>query len=136
MNNHDLLELYVREKADLDDPLYGPPFPTFKEWKHEVQCDRASFIVVTTVKNALSEADEITASDFLNIKCKETDMSKVQKRGRKPASKVDKARKIFDRMYPNKSRAEVLKQFQSKTVGLTPAGASTYYQKFKSELAA
>lgn len=45
-------------------------------------------------------------------------------------SKTAQARAIFDRMFGNKERKYVIAAFQEK-VGLSAAGASTYYQRFK-----
>lgn len=47
-------------------------------------------------------------------------------------SKVDHARDIFNKM-EGAPRREVVEAFV-KTAGLTPSGASTYYQKFLGEL--
>ena len=47
-------------------------------------------------------------------------------------SKVDRAREVFNNM-EGAARREVVEAFV-KQVGLTPSGASTYYQKFLSEL--
>lgn len=46
-------------------------------------------------------------------------------------TKVDQARAIFNRM-EGSARRDVVEAFQ-KEVGLTPSGASTYYQKFLTE---
>lgn len=51
----------------------------------------------------------------------------------KPESKMSKARKIFEKHYGKKTRAEVIKLFINE-VGCTANGAATYYQKMKSEL--
>lgn len=53
----------------------------------------------------------------------------------KPESKMSKARKIFEKYYGKKTRAEVIKLFISDA-GCTANGAATYYQKMKSELPA
>lgn len=54
-----------------------------------------------------------------------------RRRAASTATKVDKARDVFNRM-EGSARREVVEAFQ-KEVGLTPSGASTYYQKFLSE---
>lgn len=46
-------------------------------------------------------------------------------------TKIAAARKIFDK-HVNKGRAAVIERFQND-LDLTPAGASTYYQKFRVE---
>lgn len=67
-----------------------------------------------------------------------TDVSKTVKaknanrRVAPPGSKVEKSRAIFARM-EGAARRDVIQAFV-KEVGLTPSGASTYYQKFLSEL--
>lgn len=48
-------------------------------------------------------------------------------------SKTEQAHAIFTKLHASKSRKEVLEQFTSK-VGLTASSASTYYQKFLTEL--
>lgn len=45
------------------------------------------------------------------------------------SSKADAARAIFARMNGKKPRKDIVEAFVN-TVGLTPAGASTYYQRF------
>lgn len=47
-------------------------------------------------------------------------------------SKVDRARELFNKM-EGQPRRDVVQAF-TKDIGLTPSGASTYYQKFLSEL--
>ncbi len=47
-------------------------------------------------------------------------------------SKVDRARELFNKM-DGAARRNVVQAF-TKEIGLTPSGASTYYQKFLSEL--
>lgn len=49
---------------------------------------------------------------------------------KKPVSKASKARKIFDRFYGKKARAEIIEKFVGQA-GLTANGAATYYQKMK-----
>lgn len=48
--------------------------------------------------------------------------------------KTDEAKAIFNEFYNKLSRKDIIVMFVDK-VGLTPAGASTYYQNFKKELA-
>jgi hypothetical protein len=55
----------------------------------------------------------------------------------KAFNKAAEARKVFNRLYPQvvegtKARKDVIAQFTSKCQ-LSPAGASTYYQKFKAQ---
>lgn len=45
-------------------------------------------------------------------------------------SKTQKAQNIFNRFYGKKTRAEIILKFQAQC-DLTPAGSSTYYQKFR-----
>lgn len=47
-------------------------------------------------------------------------------------SKVDRARELFNKM-DGSARRDVVQAF-TKDIGLTPSGASTYYQKFLGEL--
>lgn len=65
LTNNELLELYRMEKRDLDDPLYGPPFPSFREWKHQYMVEyRATHITVSVdladqmMEDVLTEADQ------------------------------------------------------------------------------
>jgi hypothetical protein len=60
---------------------------------------------------------------------------KKAKAEKRPPSKAGEAQKVFDRLYPKvlegkKARKDVIEEFVSK-VGLTPNGASTYFQKMK-----
>ena len=49
----------------------------------------------------------------------------------KPPSKMDKAKEVYEKMtLDGKSRKEIIAAFV-KDVGLTDAGASTYYQNLK-----
>lgn len=54
-----------------------------------------------------------------------------RRRASSTATKVDRAREVFNRM-EGSARRDVVEAFQ-KEIGLTPSGASTYYQKFLSE---
>jgi len=71
-------------------------------------------------------------------KVKAAPKKKVAKKAAKPAkarvarkdNKTAAAQAIFDRMYGKKPRKDVIAAFVEK-VGLTPNGASTYYQKLK-----
>lgn len=60
-----------------------------------------------------------------------TKKAAAPKRGRPAKSKADLARTIFKRI-GHKERKKVIAAFVEKA-GLTPAGAATYYQKFKTE---
>lgn len=51
---------------------------------------------------------------------------------KKGPTKTDKARKIFDKFYGKKTRKEIIEKFVAQA-DLTPAGAATYYQKFRTE---
>ena len=55
----------------------------------------------------------------------------ARKRKSRRLSKVQKAHNIFDRFYGRKSRAEIIDKFVAQC-DLSPAGAATYYQRFKS----
>jgi hypothetical protein len=49
----------------------------------------------------------------------------------KPPSKMEKAKEVYERMtLDGQSRKDIIAAFV-KEVGLTPAGASTYYQNLK-----
>lgn len=65
LTNNELLELYRMEKRDLDDPLYGPPFPSFREWKQQYVVEyRQTHITVSVdladqmMEDVLTEADQ------------------------------------------------------------------------------
>jgi hypothetical protein len=52
-------------------------------------------------------------------------------RAPRTGTKAEAAARIFSKMYGNHPRADIVAKFQSQA-GLSPAGASTYYQKLKS----
>lgn len=55
---------------------------------------------------------------------------KMTKKRAKRKSKIEKAETIFNRFYGRKTRSEIIEKLVNQ-IGLTQAGASTYYQKLK-----
>lgn len=141
LNNASLLELYKLEKAALDDPLFGSPFPSFTRWKSKVELESVGLYRDTAIEmeQAVEEIDKLLVEPEISAQPKSIVIKPKPKiveeitMARKAKSKVDKARAVFEQYFGAIPRSEMLKKFQNKSVGLTPAGASTYYQKFKTE---
>ena len=49
----------------------------------------------------------------------------------KRKTKAEKAETVFNKFYGNKTRKEIIAKFTGKSVGLSEAGAATYYQNLK-----
>lgn len=77
-------------------------------------------------KNAKRRAQRAAAKAPAKVKAKAPAKARVARKDNKTAQ----AQVIFTRMYGKKERKEVIAAFIEK-VGLSAAGASTYYQKFK-----
>ena len=153
-----LLDLYKAEKEHLDDPLFGEPFPRFKEWVADIREDQSTTHRTVDIKVADKLAERAVTGAGRDLK-KEAAKIKVTAKGsggptvtkkkvtakgsggptvtKKPKrksrkmSKVDKARNIYTRFYGKKTRKEIIDKFVAQC-DLTKAGAATYYQKFKS----
>lgn len=66
------------------------------------------------------------------VKTATTVKKAAPKRGKKPMTKKDKARKIFAKFYETKERKDIIEKFM-KQLDMTKNGAATYYQQFKTE---
>ncbi len=92
---------------------------------------KAKVIGRTKMQKAVNKAKKTDVR-----KVKKPDVRKVKKpdvrKLKAPFSKTEKAQKIFTRFHgkPNWDRKRMIAKFVAE-VGLTPAGASTYYAKFK-----
>lgn len=139
-------------------------FPSFRDWKREYLEDYFRLHVAVSKKEADRIMDEaVSAADTeleamlkreMKVDPKKDRKAKVQtvkraprvkKAATKAATKTSKGtgtkrtvnkaaitRDIFTSMYGTSSRKDVIAKFVE--AGLTPAGASTYYQKWKKEL--
>lgn len=149
LNNIDLLNLYKEEKT----LVIGRPevrtgleeFPSFAEWKEEYireynethetvdinEADARAEAAIEEAEKAIDQFEELTKEDVVNEAIVQN-IKPVKQAG----SKTELAREIFEQMYPQVlagtlKRKDVIQSFISDA-GLTSAGASTYYQKFKS----
>lgn len=81
-------------------------------------------------KNAKRRAQRAAAKAPAKPKAKAKAKAPAKARVARKDNKTAQAQAIFARMYGKKERKEVIAAFVEK-VGLTPNGASTYYQKLK-----
>lgn len=153
-----LLELYKAEKEQLDDPLFGVEFPSFKEWVANIRADQEKNHRTVDTDTADKLADRVTREPKKKAptpvkkpaakkkapakkkvvkkkapaKKKPATVKKTKTRKSRALSKVDKSRNIYNKFCETKTRKEIITKFVAQC-NLTPAGAATYYQKFKAQ---
>ncbi len=159
----DLFNRYKEEKALVigsEEERTGlEDYPEYSEWKAQYVVEYNETHQVVDVKEADAIFDAMVddaEAELEGVSFEETEVSVdddkikaiakiVQKERRKvvkavkvapkkkSASKTTKAQKVFDKHFGKKTRKEIIALFVSE-VNMTPAGASTYYQKFKSKV--
>lgn len=108
--------------------------------KQDAAAEVAEASTETTAKpkskaTSKSGATKSTSTKKPGSKKSTSTKTKTPAAAKKPVSKAAEARKVFDRLYPkvldgSKARKDVIAEFVTKA-NLTPAGAATYFQKFK-----
>lgn len=157
----ELLELYRAEKEALDDIF--EPFSSFADWKADYVAEYKKTHRTVDIRVAMREADqaveeaesELDQSTVGETEMTDTNVDQAKRdaknarrrelraaaktatvspkvRAARTGTKTEAAAKIFASMYPDHPRSEIVAKFQSKA-GLSPAGSSTYYQKFLSK---
>lgn len=143
------LELYREERKHLDDPLFGPPFPTFGEWNKEYEADHKLNHVTVSVEEADEIMDAIVEQADTELQAPTIEIPQVPPnvvvadvalpivgtqepaivpaKGKK-VKKSDVARHII-KQNAGKPRAEVLPLLEA--AGLTARAANTYFYKYK-----
>jgi hypothetical protein len=125
----------IKDADKIMDSLVDEASDQIEEWEKLLNVTKTDSTKRTEKVKARKEKKMKKATSVKNPKAKTSNSTKTQVNRKN--NKAAASRETFNKMYPDVlagtiKRKDVIEVFVNK-VGLTPAGASTYYQKHKAE---